>query len=705
MRSVEEQPHEPDERDEWDRRAERDGAPDGPGRGRPATWRAALAVLGAVTALSAAACAGPPAGGTAGLKPLSQSHNNVLIVARPPVSGMEPVILVTNFLQALTGDQKDPTFSVAQEYLTDDARKARTAPGAAWETPTSIVKMTTPSEHPPGATEHVSRQPAAQDPQTAPLGTQTPVYVEATEVAELDQHGFYQAVAQPTAQSLKFVLVKEKAGWRINELPTQRVINLDSFKRVYQTNQSALPIYLPGSGDLAVDQVYLTQATGKPEYTYNALAEAVLHGRTPAQSSIVKLDPAKPVTLNAQGVATVTLKVPSGATAADLDAAQNALAKTFSAAAASPQLVGSTPPLQKVQVTYDGCTASVCAPHDVSAPVGGSSPTVYWACPEGTGPSTVVSRQPNPGSTTVCGDPGHTVVSVNEPLAKNSPIAVRQPTDLSQHKPQTVYVAVVVKKADGTGAVVVTDKRNPNEHVPWYTAPDATKVTDLEWDPVDSSLWVVDNHALIRVRDPGDKPAGVGNQDKVDIPSDARLTGFKPSPDGTRAVLVTDAAAFDNGSATPWPAAIVAIARSAGIPALQGPGVPLLADQTMGQPTSGVLARATDAAWADGRTVVLIGVSPNSNALGVFKVYSDGSQDSLISDPSDAQPAASHISAATSILNGRPTIWIFSDGAGPAGRDGAVSSNVYFKNRSGAEGYQDSGWSPVVATTSPDTGS
>ena len=720
MRSFEDRSGERDKRDERDGWDQRDGdmpdlgdirdqgdrAADDHGTRRPAArreaaQRGAVAVLAAATALGAAACAGPPAGGTASLKPLSQSHNNVVIVARAPDSDMDPGILVTNFLQALTGDQKDPTFSVAQDYLTDDARKTWTAPTGG-QTRTIIVKnLTPPSERPPGGGEHATRPPPAPDA-SSPVGTQTTLYQDVTEVAQLDQFGFYQADAKPTQQALKFTLRKEKAGWRIQELPTERVISLDSFKRVYQTNQSALPIYLPGSGDLAVDQVYLTQASGKPEYTFNALAEAVLHGRTQVQASAVQPDPARPVTLNSQGVAVVTLKVPPGTSAADLDAAQTALVRTFGAAAASTQLVGSTPQLQKVQVTYDGCTSVACTPHEVSAPVSGAPPTVYWACPaDANGRSTVVSRQPSPGSTTVCGDPAHTVMTLNEPLAKNSPIAVRQPTDPSQHKPQTVYVAVVVKKGDGTGAVVVTDKRNANEHITWYTAADPSKVTDLEWDPVDGSLWVVDNHSLVRVRDPGDKPAGPNNQDQVDVPSDARLTGFKPSPDGTRAVLVTDAAAFGNGSAAPWPAAIVAIARGTGVPALPGAAVPLLADQTMGQPTSGVLARATDAAWADGRTVVMIGVSPNSNSLSVFKVYSDGSQDSLISDPGDAQPAASHISAATNVLNGRAIIWIFSDGAG---RDGTGSS-VYFKSRSSAEGYQDNGWCPVVATTSPDTGS
>ena len=83
---------------------------------------AAAALLAAFTAAGTAACAGPPSKGDVHSVTLNQSRNNVLILAREPDSKMQPTQLVNSFLGALTGDQKDPTFGVAQEYLTPSAR-------------------------------------------------------------------------------------------------------------------------------------------------------------------------------------------------------------------------------------------------------------------------------------------------------------------------------------------------------------------------------------------------------------------------------------------------------------------------------------------------------------------------------------------------------------------------------------------------------
>ncbi|NUP52501.1 MAG: hypothetical protein HOW97_35025 [Catenulispora sp.] len=688
------------------------GAPSG--RAVPRRARTVLAAVTALTAISVAACVGPPSGGDSTLKPLSQSHNNVFIAAREPSAEMDPGQLVQNFLQALTGDQKDPTFSVAQDYLSKEVRKTWIAPGTTWNARTSIVELGNPIEAQPGVAHAERGADPAGSSTSIPDGTQTTVEVTATEVAQLDDHGFYQADAQPSTSVLPFNLKYERGdGWRIEKAPTERLINLDSFKRVYQTNQSALPIYLPGSGGQAVDQVYLTQATGKPDYTYNALAEAVLNGRDTAQASPLQMDKSKPVTLNAQGVATVTLRLPSGGGTAGLEDVQTALLKTFSDAASAPQMVGSTPQLQKVLVTYDGC-GTACVAQDVSTASTDQPPLVYWLCPVVNGRSTVVSRAPTApsSSASVCGDNTHVVMTLNDTVAKDSPLAVAQPGDASRYRPQTSQiVAVVVKRPDGTGAVMVTDRSKPDQHEVWYTLPDPAAVTDLEWDPVDGFLWMVQSHGLYRLRDPAGKPPGTANVDPVTVPSGAQLTGFKPSPDGTRAVLVTDQLLAQSGASTPWPAAMVAIDRgtdaprqgSADAPRLVGVDTPLLS----GPGLPAVLSRATDAAWADARTVVLIGNSGTSNTLRVFKVYSDGSQDSLISDPEDAQPAAKHISAASSVLLGRPGIWVFSDGAGPAGSatgdtSGSPGSNVYFKRRGGGESYQDNGWSPVVATAVPD---
>ena len=71
---------------------------------------------------------------------------------------------------------------------------------------------------------------------------------------------------------------------------------------------------------------------------------------------------------------------------------------------------------------------------------------------------------------------------------------------------------------------------------------------------------------------------------------------------------------------------------------------PLLAEpaQTQG-PDRAPLQTVTDASWADGRTVVLLGIEGSAGTPRLYRVYLDGSQDSAIFDPEDAQPAARHV--------------------------------------------------------------
>jgi len=268
-----------------------------------------------------------------------------------------------------------------------------------------------------------------------------------------------------------------------------------------------------------------------------------------------------------------------------------------------------------------------------------------------------------------------------------------------------IVVAAVAQDAKGAGGtVVVASDKNPNDLQTWYTAADAKQVSDLEWDPKDGSLWVVDNGALYHVHGPGDQGPSGDSHDPVALPAGGELSRFKPSPDGSRALVVTDPDTQSDSSGTvpsgtvlngsgapvsPGPAFLVTVDHSGNVPVLSADTVPLLPS---------VLASATDAAWADGRTAVLLGVQTDSNTLKLFKVYSDGSQDSAINDPEDAPAGAQRIAAVTSVSNGHSALWVFSDGAGPGG---SSSKYVYFKGRSGTDSSQELGSSPVIAASAP----
>ncbi|MFL6117366.1 MAG: hypothetical protein ACJ786_39335, partial [Catenulispora sp.] len=225
--------------------------------------RRAAAALAVVIVAGTAACAGPPTGGSVKTTALSQGHNNVLIFARGPELKMSPTQLVSNFLQALTGDQKDPSFIVAQEYLTAQGRKLWAQEGLSGNAPTKIVDHNDfPILDDPGAVAGHGNRPAtaATASPTQKVGDTATVTVQADQRAEVDPYGFYRI--KPGPLPVKFDLTWEQGGWRINNPPPYRMIDEGAFKRVYQINQSAMPIYLPTSGsqDIPVDQVYLTQA-------------------------------------------------------------------------------------------------------------------------------------------------------------------------------------------------------------------------------------------------------------------------------------------------------------------------------------------------------------------------------------------------------------------------------------------------------------
>jgi hypothetical protein len=668
---------------------------------RAARWAAAL--LAMLTVAGTAACAGPPSkGGVHGVT-LNQSRNNVFILAREPDADMLPTQVVSNFLGALTGDQKDPTFSVAREYLTSSAR-GKWNPATAT---TEIVQYGNPTleaeqssdegAHPADAS---SGAPQAAAPAAAPAVNEVKtLVVKGTEIAQIDPFGFFKYQRQPVSQTFTLRYLGAGTGWRIDVPPDSRMVNPDAFKRAYQTYQSALPVYLPTHGVVPqMDQVYLTQSIGKVEYTYDALARAVLHGRYPSQNT--KLALATAVTVDPGGQARVTLQAPPSGIP-DITDVQQALVDTFRDASELPQLLSPTP-LSGVLVTYAGCSAC----HEVG--VGAAStgaPTAYWVCPQQANDTNaaIVDRPMVAGQVNApaaCPAKTQPVVSTaGIQMAKNAPIAVKQTTDSADVKtPSGTTVVAVVKS---TGDVVVLNDKNTNQQS-WYTAKDPRNVSDLEWDPVDGSLWVVDAGSLYRVQDPGDKGPSGATQQFVAVPG-GTLTRFKPSPDGLRAVVVSKQNATSDPASpgSPLPAAMVTLERTGDEVTLSTDTVfQLLAGVSQTQdPTSPALQSVTDAAWADGRTVVLLGTQGSSGTLRLYRVYLDGSQDSSIPDSEDAQPSAWHLSAVTAMNSGHPSLWTFSDAPSPTDPNTAVS---YFKRSGGADSFQEPGWSPVVATVTGD---
>jgi hypothetical protein len=546
---------------------------------------------------------------------------------------------------------------------------------------------------------HPAAGPTTAAAAAAPtIGAVRKITVSGVSVAEVDAFGFLSYPQEPQQVSEEFTVkfLGGGTGWRIDTAPKFRMVEKDAFKRVYQTYQSALPVYLPTHPDQAphMDQVYLTQATGRAEYTYDALARAVLHGRYSWQNSHLQLE--NPVTVSPTGVATVTLQVPPDGQRDITDMAR-ALGQTFRDASETQQLLSASP-LTAVDVTYAGCASSICGQQPLPRYTA-HVPQVYWMCSQGQNSSqpVLVSTQlpPPPPPSSACqanGKPQPAVDLSGVQMVKDSPVAVKESGASADVKsPAAALVTAVV---DNAGNVVVISDKNPSDHRTWYTAAIASHVSDLEWDPVDGSLWVVDDGNLYRVQAPGGKTSSSVDIQNIVLFPGGPVTKFKPSPDGDRAVVVTgQSGAVGAGGLSP--VAMVTIDRTGGVPSLSPSTAFGLVGGTWGPDA---LVTATDAAWADGHTAVILGLASNSSTPKLYKVYPDGTQDSAINEPEDAQPAAKHIAAATGVAgSGHASLWLLSDSSSPTS-SGGTSAYVYFKKSGGTDSSQQPGSTPVVAT-------
>ena len=86
--------------------------------------RTALAILTAAALTCLAACAGPPSKGPIKQATLNHDQNQISITAKGPYDNIQPRAVVGGFLAATAGDDGDPAFQVAQQFMADGVGKA-----------------------------------------------------------------------------------------------------------------------------------------------------------------------------------------------------------------------------------------------------------------------------------------------------------------------------------------------------------------------------------------------------------------------------------------------------------------------------------------------------------------------------------------------------------------------------------------------------
>ena len=337
--------------------------------------RTALAILTAAALTCLAACAGPPSKGPIKQATLNHDQNQISITAKGPYDNIQPRAVVGGFLAATAGDDGDPAFQVAQQFMADGVGKAwigdkRIAAGDTIVYAESQPRFTgTSIMSPDGTTAAVASNSGGG------LGQTTTVTATVTQIAVLRDGGFYHSTT-PTSMQVTFKLGRVKVGpgagvqWRITEPPAgpdgspQRLISVADLRRAYQ----ALPVFEPVAGGTSlatatVDQIYVMPSDALR--TYEALVRALLFcagSKDPAQ---VGFDQTKVrVVLAGLPKPAAGRPVLSGGKLTD------ALVSTFQAATPYLQLSGNTPPpaTLSLRVGQTETTSQIVPPTSVRYP-------------------------------------------------------------------------------------------------------------------------------------------------------------------------------------------------------------------------------------------------------------------------------------------------------------------------------------------------
>jgi hypothetical protein len=138
----------------------------------------------------------------------------VRMVATPPRPEWSPENVVKGFLAAMASVD-DPDWSVARQYLTDEA--ART-----WHPQLGVTVYDY---------EEKSRFAKVTVPENA---TKTQVILKGVQIARIDEDGRYSATLKPEAETWPFALVKGPRGWRISDVLNGLMLTEADVRRGYR---------------------------------------------------------------------------------------------------------------------------------------------------------------------------------------------------------------------------------------------------------------------------------------------------------------------------------------------------------------------------------------------------------------------------------------------------------------------------------------
>ena len=606
-------------------------------RSAAGTRRILLAGLAAVLAVGASGCVSLQASGpVTSVTEEGEGSSQVQIWPSPPSAGEHADAIVSGFLEAAHSGSAN--LAIADDYLTSDMQKQ-------WKSEqNTVIVLADGSEsypQPPGGTAAVSGDSgdaassvvSRDNAQQAPLdGVDTDTNtssgastVTATEdvqgdlLGTLDSSGLYSA-SNGTA-TYQFELVETKAGFRISSLPPQFGVLMErsDFESAYdrhdvyyenaQYQDKLIPtqVYLPGidtDQDLA-DAMARLVVDGVPDQLGSALQTAV-------PDAVFKS-----VQFGGDGDATVTISSKGACVKSPDDCTflGRQLADTLSSL--STKVTSVTIDDQANGTTYQSVSADGTL---VDYGQGGRLNRPFYAVTPGGGVESV----------NIFGTASANATSFGPGSTKFKSIAVGPSQQIGAGQ------SIALVSQDGA-KVYVPHKQNGNYELTQIYPPTSSSSTNsstsgssvggLSWDDY-GNLWFTVKTAdgVTNVYRYG---LDGGDLSEVALTGlDGQVTQVAAAPDGVRVAV-----GYKDSSGDGWISVAAASSDSDGNWSLQL-GDPEVAAADWDQVNS--------FDWYNEDSLAVLGIQPNSQVLGLYQVYADGSAvyDSLTEQPVEASPPA-----------------------------------------------------------------
>ncbi|HET9172033.1 MAG TPA: hypothetical protein VFN97_21555 [Actinospica sp.] len=586
--------------------------------------------------------------------------SQVQIWPSPPTASELPTAIVTGFLEAARSGAAN--LSIADAYLTADMR-------AQWqaEQNTVIVLADDSETYPQPAGQDAADSATSQaipeagqgahvvqDAGTTVSGTEITEQVQGDLLGTVDSSGLYAAASGP--ETYDFGVTDTKDGYRISSLPPSFGVLMErsDFESSYNRHDVYYENAAQNSGKLIPTQIYLP-AIDTDQDLANAMARVIVAG-VPEQLGAAVQNSVQGATLKGGGVqfqsdGSATITVDSHGACAKSAAACQELSQQLEAT-----LNSLSTKVTSVTVTDQADNASYTAQPDPGLTAYGLN--------QGSRSGQQFDAIADDGaveSVTTFGSVSSSELSYGPAKTRFRQVAV-DPVEPGRSQ----QIALVSQ--DGTKVYIPHKQDGAYELGQVYPGTNGAgggSVGSLSWDAYGDLWFTVTQGGATNVYRYG--------QDSLSLVAvggfGGRVTQVSAAPDGSRVAV-----AYKDSTGDSWVEIAAAVAGpDGGWQLVPNPSEVVAADWS----------QVTGFDWYNEDSLAVLGIQPNSQILGLYQVYADGSSvyDSLTEQPVEAGPPADATSfvwsagglpIAAAVANGKNSLYQLS----VEGQDAQLLSGV-----------------------------